>query len=243
MDYEGQARKEANQLTDLEILDFLDQLEKIPSHRSPINGKQARLCFEFMEDTGCRVNETIHVKKQDIDFGTRILTVTQPKTEERCKCSKWIYKDLYSRQKVLKYADPKCSKCHGKGKYKQPQITTITPRLIGKLKEYCKGMKDYEFLFHVSRQSLWKWGDVAGQNAHLRIFQRKKEREIDGIFLHLFRALCSKRMIRDFKEYDYKDQLVAKKLRHSFRFVTDRYTAIDIHYLLKCEDEVYDFLK
>lgn len=231
--------REATQLTDTEFNNFLNEIEKIPSPKAPINGKVARLCFEFMEDTGCRINETIHVRKKDIDFHTRILTVTMPKSEKRCKCSKWRYKDQYSRQKILDYADPSCDKCHGKGKWKQPQTTTITARLLGDLSEYCNQLEENQLLFPAPRQRLYKWGKMAGKKAGINIFQQQTEKKIEGIFLHLFRALCSLRMLREATDYPYKDQLIARKLRHSFRFVTDRYTKIDIHELLKWERSVY----
>ena len=72
MDFEKLAMVEANQLTDKQYNDFLDKVELIPSVRSPISGKTARLAFEFMEDVGSRITETLHIRKNDIDFGTGI---------------------------------------------------------------------------------------------------------------------------------------------------------------------------
>ena len=66
---------EAVQLTPEQFSDLLVELEKIPTNRAPISGEIAVLCFRFMEDTGCRVTETINVKKEDINFRTKILTV------------------------------------------------------------------------------------------------------------------------------------------------------------------------
>ena len=218
---------------------LLVELEKIPSYQSPINGQVAVLCFRFMEDTGCRVNETIHVKKKDINFKTRILTVTQPNSTSNCKCSKWKNKDDYSRARTLVYADPNCPKCHGKGRWKKPQHTTITPRLIHELEQYCLELKDDELLFPISRVSLWKWGKKAGQNADINIFQQKDEKFIEGVFLHLFRQMCSKRILRDAGLDHYKHELVICKLRHSVQIVTERYTKIDINYLLGWENKIY----
>lgn len=230
---------EAVQLTPEQFSDLLVELEKIPTNRAPISGEIAVLCFRFMEDTGCRVTETINVKKEDINFRTKILTVTQPKTERKCKCATWQYKDVYTRVRVLVHADKNCDKCHGKGKWKKPQRTTFTGRIAKQLEAYCESLQDDEYLFPISRQSLWVWGKKAGENAGIDIFQQKDEKFIEGIFLHLFRQMCALRMLRDGKQDNYKHELVSCKLRHSERIVTDRYTKIDINYLLGWE-RMYD---
>lgn len=230
---------EANTLTQEEYQNFLTEIEKLPTRRSPISGKTVRLCIEFMEDTGLRVTETIHVKKEDCDFKTRILTVTHPKVETRCKCSRWKNKNEYSNAKVLEYADPKCTKCHGKGKWKKPQRTTFTPRIYNKLLEYCNTLEDSQLLFGVSRQSLYNWTVEAGERAKIYIFQQKNERKIDGMFVHLFRELCSKRVKMDSKDEPYRDEIVQAKRRDSFDIMADRYTKIDINYLLNWEEKTY----
>lgn len=239
MDYEGRALIEANNLTEQQLDSFYFEVNKIPSLRAPLDGKDTVLSFKFMEDTGCRVNEMIHIKKKDINLRTRILTITEPKVSALCDCASWRYKDLYSRIRVIDHADKDCKKCNGLGRWKEPQKTTITPRLIDSIKSYSESKKDEDLLFPIHRATLWKWGKKAGEKANINIFQVKKSKEIDGIFLHLFRALCSKRMIRDAKNDDYKDQLVACKLRHSFGTVTDRYTKIDINYLWNWEESIY----
>lgn len=239
MTYEEQALRQANELTKEELDSFLVEVEKIPSLRSPITGQVARLCFEFMEDTGLRVTETIHVKKKDVDFTTRILTVSYPKTEMQCKCSIWRNRDNYSRVRILESADNNCKYCHGKGKWKKPQSTTFTPRIVKKLWDYCNTLKNDDLLFEVSRQSLWIWAKEAGKRANIRIFQRKQERLIKGLFVHFFRALCSKRVKADAKDDKYRDELVQCKLRHSYDIMADRYTQIDINYLLSWEEKTY----
>ena len=240
MDEESRALIEANQLSDKQYNDFLLELIKIPTSKAPIDGKIAVLAFEFMEDTGCRITETLHIRKIDLNFKNRILTVIHPKSEKQCKCSKWKYKDEYTRSRILESSDSNCPKCKGKGKWKKPQRTTFTPRLTDRLLKYCETLPDDEsLLFPVTRKTMWVWGKKAGVNAGLNIFQQKEERLIEGIFLHLFRALCSKRMIKDGKYDDYKDQMIATKLRHSFKEVTDRYTKIDINYLIGWENKTY----
>lgn len=239
VDFEQQAMVEANELTDEQFQSFLGIMEYTPALRSPITGSSARLLFEFMEDSGLRVTEALHVRKQDLDFRTRILTVIHPKSESKCPCSQWKYASVYNRTRVLEYADPSCDKCHGKGKYKKPQKTTITPRLVAKLLQYTEKMKDDELLWPVSRQSVWRWGKKAGEKAGINIFQQKDNVLIEGIFPHLFRALCSKRTTALAKDDKYKDALVACKMRHSYKTVTDRYTKITINYLISWESKIY----
>lgn len=238
-DFEAQALIEANELTEAQFTAFLNEVFLQPSARAPIDGSGARLLFEFMEDTGLRVTEALHVKKQDVDLRTRILTVTHPKSEKQCPCSRWKYKDLYSRSRILDYADANCTKCHGKGKYKKPQRTTITPRIWSKMAAYIAGLKPDELLWPISRQSVWKWGKRAGKKAGINIFQQKDNIMIEGIFPHLFRALCSKRTTALAKDDKYKDALVACKMRHSYQVVTDRYTKVTINSLISWESRVY----
>lgn len=240
MDEEKQALIEANNLTAEQLSKFYKELEKIPTDKAPIDGWTAVLCFEFMEDTGLRVSETIHVKKKDINFNTRILKVTYPKTEAPCDCSRWSYKNNgRSRIKILEYVDPYCTTCKGKGRWKKPQKTTITPRLIGKLALYCDNLGNDDLLFPVPRKRLYIWGQKAGDKAELKIFQEKENSSIEGIFLHLFRALCSKRMVQDAMNDAFRDQMISKKLRHAFKTVTERYTKIDINYLWAWEKKTY----
>jgi integrase len=233
------AMVEANQIPTERYNLFLDKVELIPTNHSPINGKVARLAFEFMEDTGLRITETLHVEKKDIDYDTRILTVTHPKSERQCKCSTWKYKDLMSRQRVLDKVDKNCKICHGKGRWKKPQRTTITPRIVDKLEKYTDELKPDEQLFTASRVSFWKWSKKAGVRAGIHIFHQKEEQMIKGMYLHLFRAFCSKRTLKDAHSDDFKDQIVAAKLRHTFATVTDRYTKIDINYLINWENQTY----
>jgi integrase len=239
MSYDEQALRQANDLTPEEYNRFLIEVEKIPSSRSRISGQEARLCYEFMEDTGCRVTETIHIKKKDIDFSTRILTVTHPKIESKCKCSIWRNRDAYSRIRVLESADSNCKYCHGKGTWKKAQYTTITPRIVPKLWSYCETLSDNELLFPVTRQSLWNWAKEGGDRAEIKIFQKKHERVIKGMFVHFFRALCTKRVKIDAKDDKYRDELVQCKRRDSYDIVADRYTEIDINYLLSWEEKTY----
>lgn len=228
---------EASQISDDQFDELLLELKEIPSYRSPIDGDAAVLCFRFMDDTGCRVTETIHVKKQDINFNNHVLTVTNPKTEKKCKCSKWGWTQQHTRKIIS--VDKDCTICHGKGRWKKPQRTTFTNRIKKDLLQYCDTLQDDDYLFPVSRQSLWKWGKKAGKQASIDIFQQKDERLIEGIFLHLFRSRCAFRILKDAVNDNYKREMVICKLRHSSPTVTDLYTRIDINYLLSWEKNFY----
>jgi integrase len=228
---------ESVQISDIQFNDLLLELKEIPSNKSPISGEIAVLCFRFMDDTGCRVTETIHVKKRDINFNNFILTVTNPKTEKKCKCSKWGWSE--SRTRKLLSVDKKCPICKGKGRWKKPQRTTFTNRIKKELLQYCETLDNDDYLFPISRQSLWKWGKRAGIHAKIDIFQQKEERLIEGIFLHLFRSRCAFRILKDAAQDNYKRELVICKLRHSSPTVTDLYTRIDINYLLGWEKKTY----
>jgi len=122
-----------------------------------------------MEDTGLRITETLNVVKKDIDFRTNILTVTHPKTEKRCKCSRWKNKNEYSKSQILDYANPNCEVCNGKGKWKKPKAKEKIPILleqvstqssnavideieinVNAIKSYFTNSKQYDEFFHMS---------------------------------------------------------------------------------------------
>ena len=218
---------------------FYQEVANIPSYKSRISGFGAALVFQFMEDTGLRVSEAIHVRKKDIDFETRLLIVTRPKVSKRCKCATWKNKNDYSNSKTLEYADPACPDCHGKGRYKKPQKTTITPRIKDKLELYCQAFQDDDIIFPISRVSLWEWAKKAGERVGLRIFVSKDEVDITNMFNHFFRALCTIRMKRDAATEEFKEELIMAKRRDTYESHVDRYTKVDINYLLDWEKKVY----
>lgn len=218
---------------------YYQQVEQLPSPKSPIDGKIARLAYEFMEDTALRVNELIHVRKRDIDRRTRILLVTMPKVSQKCKCARWKNKNDYSRVKVLASADPLCPDCHGEGRYKKPQRTTITPRIWNRVIDYISNLNDDDILFPISRKTLWKWAKTAGQNAGLNVFIVKKDKTINNMFNHFFRALCTVRMKRDATNEQFRDELIMAKRRDTYESHVERYTEIGISELLAWEDKTY----
>lgn len=240
-DYDDLALSEATNLTPEQLVSFYIELAQIPTSHAPITGKQAVLCFQFMEDAGTRVNETIHIKKKHVDVRTGIIIITHPKSRKRCKCSRWGHVEGSNRMRMT-YADKACKKCHGRGRWRAPQRTTLTPRIIPHMREYLKGLGDDDYLFPVNRVTLWRWGKKAGIKAGINIFQQKEERQIEGIFLHLFRALCTLRMTRDAQNDPYRDQMISCKLRHSINAVLlNRYNRVDINYLLGWEHRQYPF--
>ena len=220
---------------------FYQEVANRPSYKSRISGYGTALAFQFMEDTGLRVSETIHVRKKDIDFDTRLLIVTRPKVSKHCKCSTWKNKNEYSSSKTLEYADPACSDCHGKGRWKKPQKTTITPRIKNKLMVYCEDFKEDDIIFPISRVSLWKWARDAGDRIGLKVFVSKDEVDIHNMFNHLFRSLCTIRMKRDAATEEFKEELIMAKRRDSYETHVDRYTKIDINYLLDWEKKTYPY--
>ena len=239
MDVEDDLPINAVTISPEQLESFYQEIEKIPSSRVPIDGKAARLAYEFMEDTGLRVTELIHVKVKDINLTNRILTVTMPKVSRRCKCSRWKNKNEYSQAKVLEYADPLCSVCHGRGRWKKPQRTTISPRIWNKVTDYISKLGQEDRLFPVSRNALWEWAEKAGRKAGLNISIIKKDKTITNMFNHFFRALCTIRMKRDAKNDDFKDELIMCKRRDTYDTHVDRYTEIDINYLLAWEEKTY----
>lgn len=218
---------------------FYQEVENRPSAKAPIDGKAARLAYEFMEDTGLRVTELIHVRVKDISIKTRILTVIMPKVSTKCKCSKWKNKNEYGNAKVLAYADPLCPECHGKGRWKKPQRTTITPRIWKRVTDYISGKGQDERLFPVSRNTMYEWARDSGNKAGLNVSVVKKNKQIDNMYNHFFRALCTIRMKRDAKGNEFMNELIMCKRRDTYDTHVDRYTEIDINYLLSWEEKIY----
>ncbi len=89
-----------------------------------------------------------------------------------------------------------------------------------------------EILFHTSRSTVWYYAKNAGILAGLNIFEEQENKQIHGIWTHLFRKSCAKRMLYD---GDSPKPLVQKKLRHSFREAIDTYIRADINTLLAWE--------
>jgi hypothetical protein len=236
------ALDEANNLRPEQLAVFYAELEKMPTPKAPISGAQAVLCFQFMEDVGSRVNETIHVQKKHVNTRTGIVIITHPKSRKRCKCSRWGHVEGSRRMKLIS-ADRNCEQCAGKGRWRAPQKATYTPRIAHRLHAYLETLDNDDCLFPVNRVTLWRWGKAAGKKAKINIFQEKEVRSIEGIFLHLFRALCALRMTADAQNDPYRDQMISRKLRHSVNTaLINRYNRIDINYVISWERKTYGHL-
>jgi integrase len=116
----------------------------------------------------------------------------------------------------------------GKGR---PQKTTITPYMALRLKRHLSLRQDNEKLFIADRQAVWRIGKDAGRLAGLPIFESQKIKDVEGIWTHLFRKSCSKRM----QDLGASRELRMLKLRHSDRDAHDAYDRVDINALLKWE--------
>lgn len=133
--------------------------------------------------------------------------------------------------RILKIYDAKT----GKGKI---QRTTILPRDILFLKQFLLKFQDDDLLFPINRQVAWRYAKDAGKLAGLEIFETQSEREVEGVWTHLFRKSCAKNM----REKGASIELCALKLRHKLQAgnagggrVTYTYTMPDLNALLRWE--------
>lgn len=133
-------------------------------------------------------------------------------------------RDVDLEHRILKIRNAKT----GKGKV---QRTTITPRMIEPLRKHITKLKDTDKLFQVSRMTVWQYCKNASIMAGLPIYEAQKEREISGVWTHLFRKSCSKRM----KALGADRELRMLKLRHAFKDAHDTYDAVDLNALLDWE--------
>ena len=137
--------------------------------------------------------------------------------------------DIDLQNKILKVREAKT----GKGKI---QKTTILPSDATRLKKFFEKFdcKDDEQIFRTSRSTVWYYAKNAGLLAGLNIAEEQDNKQINGIWTHLFRKSCAKRMLYD---GDAPRPLVQKKLRHSFLEAVDTYLRADINALLKWEQD------
>jgi integrase len=138
--------------------------------------------------------------------------------------------DIDLSHKIIKIRDVKT----GKGK---TQKTTILPSNIPRLRKffYKSDFKYNEKLFPITRATVWHYAKNAGFLAGLNIAEEQENRQITGVWTHLFRKSCAKRMLYD---GNASRPLVQRKLRHSFREAVDTYLQADINTLLVWEREM-----
>jgi integrase len=116
----------------------------------------------------------------------------------------------------------------GKGKY---QKTTIPPYLVETLRRYIKRFSPSDRIWDINRQNAWRYYKDAGRMAGLNVFEENELHDVEGVFTHLFRKSCSKRM----QELGASRELRMLKLRHSMKDAHDAYDKVDINALLKWE--------
>lgn len=133
-----------------------------------------------------------------------------------------IKEDFDLSHRILKLWNPKTKK----GGY---QKTTLPPRLIPILEKYLKRFSNYDQIFPINRQNAWRYAKDAGRLAGLSIFEEHENHDIEGVWTHMFRKACSKRM----QELGASRELRMLKLRHAFKDAHDTYDKVDINALLK----------
>jgi len=113
------------------------------------------------------------------------------------------------------------------------QKTTILPYDIPRLEKFLKGKQLGKRLFPTSRSTVSRYAKNTGIMAGLNIFESQKERDVTGIFTHIFRKSCSKRM----RILGADRELRMRKLRHAFKDAHDTYDAVDLNTLSLWEAE------
>lgn len=137
-----------------------------------------------------------------------------------------IKSDFDLDHRILKIWNPKTKK----GGY---QKTTIMPYDVKRIERFLNKFSDSDQLFPVTRSTVWRYYKNASRLAGMNIFESKDEVDIVGAWTHLLRSSCSKM----YEDLGAKHSLVQKKMRHSGRDVTDRYTKVDMQALLDFEEE------
>lgn len=137
-----------------------------------------------------------------------------------------IPEDFDLNHRILKLFNPKTKK----GGF---QKTTLPPYLISTLESYLKRTSNSDQIFPINRQNAWRYAKDAGRMAGLSIFEEHENHDIEGVWTHMFRKACSKRM----QELGASRELRMLKLRHSMKDAHDAYDKVDLNALLKWEWE------
>ena len=114
-------------------------------------------------------------------------------------------------------------------------LTTVLPYDITMLENMFKTYSKFEKLFPIDRNIAWLYAKQAGKLGGLKIFQTHEGRNIDGIWISVFRLSCSKRMF----EQNASIELIQRKLRKkSSKSITRPMTDL-LNTLLVWENEQY----
>lgn len=119
------------------------------------------------------------------------------------------------------------------------QRTTILPYDIPVIEKQLNPLSKDDIVFNVNRHIVWQYGKDAGKLAGLPIGEIQGKKTIDGIWNHLMRKSCSKRM----REYGASKELAMVKLRHVNRDAHDTYDRPDLNALLNFEAEKFSTLQ
>ena len=113
------------------------------------------------------------------------------------------------------------------------QRATILPYDIDMMEKQLDPLSKSDKVFNANRHVLWQYAKDAGNLAGLPIGEIQRNKTIDGIWTHLMRKSCSKRM----KELGANRELRMLKLRHVFKDAHDTYDAPDLNELLNWESQ------
>ena len=115
------------------------------------------------------------------------------------------------------------------------QRTTILPYDINILEKHLNTLSNKDVVFPINRHLVWEYAKDAGRLAGLNIGEIQKTKVVDGVWTHLMRKSCSKRMM----ELGASRELRMVKLRHAMRDAHDAYDLPDINALLEWEDKQF----
>lgn len=177
--------------------------------RPPMNADSFCRLFRVLYGCGLRVTEGISLEKRDIDLNHGLVTIRKPKTGHK--------KKFRTDGTVVDNV--------------QSQRTTILPYDIPMLEKHIDQLSSNDKLFPVNRHIVWQYGKDAGNLAGLNIGEIQGNKIIDGVWNHLMRKSCSKRM----QELGASRELRMLKLRHVFRDAHDAYDVADINALKNFE--------
>lgn len=129
-----------------------------------------------------------------------------------------IKSDFNLNNLILTIRNPKTNK-------KGIQKTTILPYHVATFEKRLENLSQSAIVFPVSRMTVWQYCKNASIMAGLPIAEEQEERSVNGVWTHLFRKSCSKRM----QVLGASRELRMRKLRHSFRDAHDTYDAVDLN--------------
>lgn len=115
------------------------------------------------------------------------------------------------------------------------QRTTILPYDIPMMEKQLEPLSKTDFVFNADRHIVWQYAKNAGNLAGLNIGEIQTRKTIDGVWNHLMRKSCSKRM----RELGASRELAMVKLRHVNIGSHDTYDRPDLNALLNWELQMF----